>query len=663
MGGWFKAVCPSLALQLLLTPVAVFGDTAFKLNFTSQPVGASIGAGLGKVVVQIADKRGRAVAQSGTVIVVALNKSGGLAGVNQLTTDATGKATLTNLQVNTPGTNYALVAGASGLKSAISSSFNVARGGASVGLTSSTNNLIYGQSATFTATVKPVAPATNALTGTITFQDGGVVLGSALINSAGVATFKTNRMSAVPAAHMITAVYSGSPSYSGATSGSFLQAVNPLGLTVSGIVASNKVYDGTTVAALKLTSAKLVTPLAGDSVTLNTTGATGIFASKNVGNGKAVTISGLTLAGMKAANYSLSQPVATANITIRSLIATAVGQDKVYDGTKQATVLLSDNRVSGDSFADGYAAAVFTNKNAGTNLLVKVAGLVIAGTDAANYALTSTNTATHADITPAFLTVSAVNLSRLYGMTNPLLVAVYSGFVPGESKTNSDLAGSPSLSTAAKTNSHAGSYPITVAQGTLSSKNYSLTLSNGLLTVAPVGTALQLTTSLTPALTNQSVTFTARVTPSVTNFFAPAGTVQFVCNGTNLLGNAVNLANGQAALTSLAGLLGKNNVNVTAVYSDPSGNFGCSSNSVTETVVSPAPPPPCKLSLKPALPGGKVTANLSGTAWTTYVIQASADLVHWTAISTNVADVNGIVSLVDLNAAAFPCRYYRAYSP
>ena len=34
-----------------------------------------------------------------------------------------------------------------------------------------------------------------------------------------------------------------------------------------------------------------------------------------------------------------------------------------------------------------------------------------------------------------------------------------------------------------------------------------------------------------------------------------------------------------------------------------------------------------------------------------------------TALSTNIADGLGIISLVDSNAAAFPSRFYRAYSP
>ena len=117
-------------------------------------------------------------------------------------------------------------------------------------------------------------------------------------------------------------------------------------------------------------------------------------------------------------------------------------------------------------------------------------------------------------------------------------------------------------------------------------------------------------------------------------------------------------------MTIVAASLGQNNAVITAEYSDPAGNFSPSTNSLTQTIlVVTTPPPPSKLSLAPSFVNGIVTAQLSGVAGQTYVIEASADLIHWTALSTNLADTTGIVSLVDSNAAAYPSRFYRAYSP
>jgi hypothetical protein len=88
--------------------------------------------------------------------------------------------------------------------------------------------------------------------------------------------------------------------------------------------------------------------LGGDFVTLSGT-AVGSFASKTVGTGKTVNVSGLGLSGADAGNYTLSTPSLQANITAASLTVTATANDKVYDGTTVASAHLTDNRAGGDS--------------------------------------------------------------------------------------------------------------------------------------------------------------------------------------------------------------------------------------------------------------------------------------------------------------------------
>jgi hypothetical protein len=51
------------------------------------------------------------------------------------------------------------------------------------------------------------------------------------------------------------------------------------GLTVTGITATNKVYDGTTTATLNVANASLVGVAIGDDVTINTASAAGAFAN------------------------------------------------------------------------------------------------------------------------------------------------------------------------------------------------------------------------------------------------------------------------------------------------------------------------------------------------------------------------------------------------
>ncbi|HEY8876756.1 MAG TPA: YDG domain-containing protein, partial [Roseateles sp.] len=101
--------------------------------------------------------------------------------------------------------------------------------------------------------------------------------------------------------------------------------------------AQNKVYDALMAATLTNVA---ITPLGSDQVTLNTGTAT--FSDKNVGNGKAVSITGASLSGPDAGNYLLSAPTGlTANITPALLSGTVSAANKVYDATTGATVTVS----------------------------------------------------------------------------------------------------------------------------------------------------------------------------------------------------------------------------------------------------------------------------------------------------------------------------------
>ncbi|MFN8454654.1 MAG: YDG domain-containing protein [Anaerolineae bacterium] len=194
------------------------------------------------------------------------------------------------------------------------------------------------------------------------------------------------------------------------------------GLTVSGVTADNKVYDGNTTATVNFSGATLVGVVGSDDVTLDTSGATGTFSDKNVGSGKTVTVSGLTLTGTDAGNYSLAQPTATADITTRALTVTASGINKVYDGTTNAMANLSDDRVSGDIFSASYTSATFDDKNVGTGKTINISDISISGADAGNYTVNTSATAT-ADITALALTGSITVDNKVYDGTTAATIA------------------------------------------------------------------------------------------------------------------------------------------------------------------------------------------------------------------------------------------------
>ena len=89
-------------------------------------------------------------------------------------------------------------------------------------------------------------------------------------------------------------------------------AVTPASLTVSGITAANKIYDGTNLAAINQANAVLAGLIAGDQVTLLSTGT---FDTADIGANKTVYLTN-SYSGADLYNYSvLSQSTTTASIT------------------------------------------------------------------------------------------------------------------------------------------------------------------------------------------------------------------------------------------------------------------------------------------------------------------------------------------------------------
>jgi len=95
---------------------------------------------------------------------------------------------------------------------------------------------------------------------------------------------------------------------------------------------------------------------------------------------------------------------------------------------------------------------------------------------------TSTSANTNQTVTAAVLTVTANNLSKQQGAANPALTYTITGFVNGDTQASA-TTGQPSLTTTATTSSPAGTYPITITQGTLAAANYTLAFVNGTLTI------------------------------------------------------------------------------------------------------------------------------------------------------------------------------------
>lgn len=103
-----------------------------------------------------------------------------------------------------------------------------------VAVISSANPIAFGQMVTFTAVLNSPNGAASA-TGTITFKDGGVVVGTAAVNSGGWATFNTDTLTM--GTHSITASYGGSTNFAASTSTVYTQTITA-GATIAPLSSS-----------------------------------------------------------------------------------------------------------------------------------------------------------------------------------------------------------------------------------------------------------------------------------------------------------------------------------------------------------------------------------------------------------------------------------------
>ena len=140
--------------------------------------------------------------------------------------------------------------------------------------------------------------------------------------------------------------------------------VNPKAVTVSGITANDKVYDGTTNAVLDYSNAQFDGILENDKLTV---AAKGMFEKAEAGK-QNVAISDLTLGGDSAANYVLAesgnQTETTATITAKEVTVTPDNKSKVYEEKDPKLTYIVSGVLSGETLK-GITLARAEGENAG----------------------------------------------------------------------------------------------------------------------------------------------------------------------------------------------------------------------------------------------------------------------------------------------------------
>ncbi|MGJ9416310.1 filamentous hemagglutinin N-terminal domain-containing protein [Massilia sp. CMS3.1] len=268
----------------------------------------------------------------------------------------------------------------------------------------------------------------------------------------------------------------GTPAGSGTTTAD----ITPRPLNVRAL-GTNKVYDGHTADAVTFTDNRIT----GDLLTV--TSAAANFADPKVGNGKAVSVTGINLSGADAANYSANTTATTAaDITPAPLIVRANNAAKPYGHT----LMLSPSAFTQLGLVNGETMGSVSQTSVGTPATAAVAGkpYAIVPSDAAggtftpsNYAISYVNGAL--TIVPAPLIVAAHDATSPYGQDPVLTGFMATGLANGESVGNVTLTSPGALAAA----SAAGSYaikPSNARGGTFTPSNYTIAYTDGTLHVS-----------------------------------------------------------------------------------------------------------------------------------------------------------------------------------
>jgi autotransporter-associated beta strand protein len=294
-----------------------------------------------------------------------------------------------------------------------------------------------------------------------------------------------------------------SPNYTFAAGADGVLTITNRPLTVTNVLANNKVYDGTATATLDLSGAGLSGLVNGDetSVTLVSTSATGSFNDRNVGIGKTVSVSGLTTAGDLGTNYFLIQPTSTASISKLFVTVTAVADTKIYDGTTSSAGM----PVATPPIAPGDTASfsqAFDTKNAGTGKTLSPSGFVDDSNDGVNYNLTFASVTT-GTISPKNITVTAVTDTKGYDGTrdSTAVPSISPALITGDTPNFSEIFD----------NKNAGTGKTLFPQGSVndgnSGGNYAVSFVNdttGVITALPITVTAVSATKVYDGTTNSS---------------------------------------------------------------------------------------------------------------------------------------------------------------
>jgi hypothetical protein len=377
------------------------------------------------------------------------------------------------------------------------------------GLAAADASGLFGATVDLQATLTSGANTTPVAGKTVTFLLNGFSVGTAVTNDSGVASLAGVSVAGVNAGDhpgYIEADFAGDTTYSLATGTSQL-TVNQVSTAIT-LSNLSQTYTGSSLAPTVTTAA----------ASYSLTGA----PQTNAGSYPVT-------ANITDPNYSNGSATGTFIIAPAALTASITASDKVYDGTKTATI--TSCTLTGVAAVDAgkvacSASGTFAFSNVGT-WTVTATSVILSGSVAANYQVSALPT-TIANITPKTASVTPNTATKVYEGAEPVLTGTLTGFLAadGVTATYSRAVGDP-----------VGDYVIsaTLAPADVLT-NYSITYNTAVFTITKA---------------SQAITFTAFTVTGT----APGGTVTFssgtpsICS-VNSLGAVLMLNPGTCTVTA-----------------------------------------------------------------------------------------------------------------
>jgi hypothetical protein len=524
-------------------------------------------------------------------------------------------------------------------------------------VTAALNPTVFGQSVTFTATVTANAPGSGIPAGKIAFQNGGVNISgcSAVTLVAGVATCTTGALAV--GSHSITGVFNGSSSYITSTSAVITETVNQ-GATI--IVVAASANPSVTGQAVTFTAAvTVVSPAAGTptgkvnfedgGVTIAGCGAktlaaagTATCAFTYTGAGThtitAIYTGDSNFTSSTAPNFTQTvNPASTSTVVTSSLNPAVTGQPATFTATVSAVAPGTGTRTGTVAFEDagiaitGCAAQALSAAGKTTCITSFAAtgahqiSAVYSGdanfsgstspalTETVNQGATTTvvSSSLHPSLPGQTVTYTAIVTATAPATGTPTGMVTFMDGASGITGcvANALIGGVASCSVAYAA---AGTHAITAVYG--ADLNFTGSTSPVLTqTINQGATAAAVTSSVSPSVSGEGVSYTGTVTAVVPASGTPTGTVAFLDGASAIAGcSAQPLAAGVA--TCGVTYAGVGSHAITVVYGGDANFTSSTSAILTQTVDQGATATVVVSSLNPSVSGQGLTYTAAVSA-------------------------------------------------